>query len=134
PVLSCHDAGRCAAHPFHRVVLMLLVVSSGTMCGSPSSPPPRDSAQPSAPATSVTSKPASSSPQAGELAAALGLGGGLAVPEGLTPGGDCPPPGPGAEQEVTAQAEATVPLKEGLTLAYAWTRTPQEEYECLIQV
>jgi hypothetical protein len=38
------------------------------------------------------------------------------------------------EQEVAAQAEATVPLKEGLTLAYVWTRAPGEEYECLIQV
>ena len=68
------------------------------------------------------------------MAAALGLNLGQAVPQGLTPGGDCPPPGPGAEQEVTAQASAAVPLKEGLTLAYVWTRTPQEEYECLIQI
>ncbi len=35
---------------------------------------------------------------------------------------------------MTAQAAAAVPLKEGLTLAYLWTLSPQEEYECLIQI
>jgi outer membrane protein OmpA-like peptidoglycan-associated protein len=56
------------------------------------------------------------------------------LPDGLVPVGDCPPGGGTAAQEVSAQAEAIVPLKPGLTMAYLWTRTPREEYECLIQV
>jgi outer membrane protein OmpA-like peptidoglycan-associated protein len=117
-----------------RRIAITLLVSLGTACGSSSGPPPQEKAKPSEPATPAVTKPSSSSPEIGELAAAFSLNVGQAVPEGLTPGGDCPPPGPGAEQEVTAQAAATVPLKEGLTLAYVWTRTPQEEYECLIQI
>ena len=66
------------------------------------------------------------------LAAALGKG--LPIPKALVPGGDCPPPPPDAAQDIAAQAQATVPLQEGLTLAYQWMLTPQEEYECLIQV
>jgi outer membrane protein OmpA-like peptidoglycan-associated protein len=72
--------------------------------------------------------------QLNEIAGALGLAAGPPVPAGLVPGGDCPPAGAGAAQEVTAQANASIPLKAGLTLAYTWMRTPQEEYECLIHV
>ena len=61
-------------------------------------------------------------------------GSGPPLPEGLIPVGDCPPGGPTAAQEVAAQAEATVPLKPGLTLADAWMRSRQEEYECLTQI
>lgn len=59
---------------------------------------------------------------------------GAALPEGLVPVGDCPPAGPAAPQELAAQAEATVPLKPGLTLAHAWMRSRNEDYECLFQV
>jgi hypothetical protein len=72
--------------------------------------------------------------QFGELAGALGLAAGLPLPQGLVPGGDCPPAGAGAAQEVASQTSAAVPLKPGLTFAYIWMRTPQEEYECLTQV
>ena len=58
----------------------------------------------------------------------------MAPPPGLVAGGECAAPAGDAVQEIAAQAQATVPLKPGLTLAYAWTRTPQEEYECLIHV
>ena len=70
----------------------------------------------------------------GDLAAAFGLSAGRPVPAGLVPGGDCSAAGAGAAQEIAEQAAAPVPLKAGLTMAYAWMRTPQEEYECLIQV
>jgi outer membrane protein OmpA-like peptidoglycan-associated protein len=62
------------------------------------------------------------------------LTGGPPLPNGLVPEGDCPPAGPSAAQEVAAQAEATVPLKPGLTLADAWMRSRNEEYECLTQI
>jgi OmpA family protein len=124
PVLSRHNAW------------FLLAVLFPSACGS-SSPPAQHEVTRSESGTTAT-KPSSSgtnpsSPDVGALAS-LGLNVGLAVPVGLIPGGDCPPPGPGAEQEVTAQASATVPMQEGLTLAYAWTRTRNEEYECLIQI
>jgi outer membrane protein OmpA-like peptidoglycan-associated protein len=49
-------------------------------------------------------------------------------------GGDCPAPGPGADQEIAEQAQAVVPLKPGLTLVNLWNPTEQEEYECMNQV
>jgi outer membrane protein OmpA-like peptidoglycan-associated protein len=70
-----------------------------------------------------------------ELARSLGLGGvGTSTLAGLGAGGDCPAATGDATAEIAAQASAVIPLKEGLTLSYLWTRTPQEEYECLIQV
>ena len=83
---------------------------------------------------STQPKPASSSSGLNDLAAALGGGPGMPLPDGLVPGGDCSPPPADAAQDMEAQAKAAVPLKEGLTFAYTWMRTPQEEYECLIQV
>ena len=112
-------------------VVLTLVVASG--CGRSGDQPPRAGEIASEAATSQSNPPASSTPQ-NDLAAALGVGRSLPIPEGLVPGGDCPPPPPDADQEIAAQAKAAVPLTEGLTFAYAWTRTPREEYECLIQV
>ncbi len=69
------------------------------------------------------------------LAEALGLdhrGGDL--PEGLVAGGDCPPAPADAADEIAAQAEAAVPLREGLTLASLWRPNRDEEYECLLQI
>jgi outer membrane protein OmpA-like peptidoglycan-associated protein len=85
-------------------------------------------------ATNDRSREAAAAGPLADFAAALGLGSGGSVPEGLVAGGECPPAGGDTAQEIAAQANAAVPLKEGLTLAYMWTRTPQEEYECLIQV
>jgi len=62
------------------------------------------------------------------------LGAGADLPDGLNPGGECPAADADASTEIAAQAQAAIPLKEGLTLSYAWTKTPQEEYECLIQI
>ena len=56
------------------------------------------------------------------------------MPGDLVAGGECVPTPGDVSQEIAAQAQAAVPLKEGLTLAYVWTRTPQEEYECLLHV
>jgi hypothetical protein len=56
------------------------------------------------------------------------------LPEGLNPGGECPRPDGDVTAEIATQAQAAIPLKEGLTFSYAWANTPQEEYECLIQV
>jgi hypothetical protein len=55
--------------------------------------------------------------------------------EGVTLGGDCPDPGPGAEAEVLAQASALIPLKVGLTLSHIWrSREGDYDHECLEQV
>lgn len=54
---------------------------------------------------------------------------------GVTVGGDCPDPGPGAEAEVLAQAQALIPLKVGLTLSHIWrAREGDYDHECLEQV
>jgi outer membrane protein OmpA-like peptidoglycan-associated protein len=71
----------------------------------------------------------------GSLFESLGRGKpGPKIPAGLVPGGDCPAAGPGAAEEIAAQAAARVPLKVGLTLADTWKPTAQEEYECLTQI
>jgi len=71
----------------------------------------------------------------GTLTEALGRGsGGSPIPDGLVSGGDCPEVGADADQEITAQASARVPLKVGLTLTNLWNPNPEEEYECLTQV
>ena len=59
---------------------------------------------------------------------------GPGVPEDLIAGGDCLPAPADAAQEIVAQANAVVPLKEGLTLTQTWRPNSQEEYECLSQV
>jgi outer membrane protein OmpA-like peptidoglycan-associated protein len=70
------------------------------------------------------------------LGSALGSGGGSGrpIPDGLALGGDCPAAGPGADEELAAQAAAPVPLTVGLTLTSLWIPNPEEEYECLMQV
>ena len=70
----------------------------------------------------------------GALGKALGLEVGRPLPDGLVLGGDCPAAGPGADEDITAQAAAPVPLKAGLTLTSLWISNPREEYECLLQV
>ncbi|HEV7992844.1 MAG TPA: OmpA family protein [Gemmatimonadaceae bacterium] len=54
---------------------------------------------------------------------------------GLTPGGECPPAGPSAAEEMAAQAAARIPLKVGLTLSHVWKMAAGDyEHECLLQV
>lgn len=87
------------------------------------------------PAHPPASKPADAKTGEGSgLVGVFGIGSTRAVPEGLVPGGDCPPGGATAPQEIAAQSAAPIPLQPGLTFAYVWTPRPQEEYECLIQV
>jgi outer membrane protein OmpA-like peptidoglycan-associated protein len=55
--------------------------------------------------------------------------------DGVTIGGDCPDPGPGAEAEILAQASALIPLKVGLTLSQTWRAYDGDyDHECLEQV
>jgi len=113
--------------------LAILLLALGTGCSHKDT----RAAQPPAtaqPAHPPASKPADASREAGELAGVFGIGSTRAVPEGLVPGGDCPPGGATATQEIAAQSAAPIPLQPGLTFAYVWTPRPQEEYECLIQV
>ncbi len=56
------------------------------------------------------------------------------MPAGLELGGDCPAVSGDVEPEITAQAQATVPLKVGLTLVHLWKPTREEEYECMTQI
>ena len=131
--------------------LILLLLASIAACGE--APPPesqelkrdarsQSSSRPTAAAEEP--KPARSDPdqddstdsgrQARSLLDVLGLGGGHPIPDGLIPGGDCPPAPYGADEEIAAQTEARVPLKVGLTLTNLWIPNPEEEYECLNQV
>lgn len=115
------------------LVLVLLTVGSG--CRQSASPPASSDPKASeSPAKTKNDAKPSSSPL-NNLVAAIGIGREMPLPDGLVPGGDCPPPDPKAAEDIQAQAKAVVPLQEGLTLAYTWTRNPQEsDYECLIQV
>ena len=55
--------------------------------------------------------------------------------DGVTLGGDCPDPPPGAEAEILAQASALIPLKVGLTLSFNWRAYDGDyDHECLEQV
>lgn len=126
-----------------RIALVCLCLTAGCRTSVPensAAAPPAPLAEasvepPPGKAESSSPQPEPSAPQPNELANALGLRGpGRAVPDGLVAGGECAPPPGDAAQDIAAQAQATVPLKVGLTLAYAWTRTPQEEYECLIHI
>ena len=59
----------------------------------------------------------------------------FSLPDGFEPGGECPDPGPSADAEIAEQAGATIPIKEGLTFAYTWTRAADDyDHECLRQV
>jgi outer membrane protein OmpA-like peptidoglycan-associated protein len=113
---------------------VLLLLISALACRQAPPPPSTAGANTSASIESSRSKP---SAEALADAASLFplLGRTPPVPDGLVPGGACPPAGPAATEEMASHAAATVPLREGLTLAYNWLRTREEpEYECLIQV
>jgi outer membrane protein OmpA-like peptidoglycan-associated protein len=128
------------AHSIPTALLVLFAVA----CGN-STTPDRDSnrgpadgdPRPDAEQTRVKrdkeeARTSAADPLTGILGA-FGLAG-QPVPDGLEPGAECPPVGTGAAAEMAAQAAAPIPLTPGLTMAYTWMRTPQEEYECLIQV
>src|SRR5262245_23336576 len=109
-----------------RHCVVLLILTLGAACRQSGSPPaksePAKSEAPlSAPAATAKSKPVTSPAASSGLAAALGLRAGMPLPAGLVPGGDCPAADPRASEEIQAQANAVVPLQEGLTLAEIWT-------------
>lgn len=121
--------------------LVLLILAA---CGQPGTPvkpradaisaPPETAAAAHEPQADASARPSSGEPEgAAALAAILGTARGRPLPEGLAPAGDCP-----AADSSTASleelADARVPLKPGLTLTEMWIPTPQEEYECLLQV
>jgi outer membrane protein OmpA-like peptidoglycan-associated protein len=54
---------------------------------------------------------------------------------GLAPGAECPDPGPGAAAQMAAAANATIPLKKGLTFSKTWKPNADDyEHECLEQI
>jgi outer membrane protein OmpA-like peptidoglycan-associated protein len=125
-----------------------VVVGAVTLAGcGRSAPPPASNARASSPSAAAAQQPPVGTP-AGEGAAAAEKNGGLdslfeslavarggrPIPDGLVAGGDCPPAGPGAAEEISAQAGARVPLTVGLTLADIWKPNAREEYECLTQI
>ena len=67
-----------------------------------------------------------------------------AVPQGdkplpdvhdLSPGGECPEPGPAGSAVMSAAESARIPLKVGLTLSNIWKGSPDDyEHECLDQI
>ena len=134
---------RVQTHSFVAVFLLLIVAGCRSAEPESRATPPSTPVAEARPATeSSSSKAEPAAAQAApspsplqDLASALGLGGvGAAVPDGLVADGECPPPPTDAAQEISAQANAAVPLKEGLTLASLWRPTAQEEYECLLQI
>lgn len=143
---------RARTHSGIAVVIVLLVTGCGssspqTATTAPAAAAPAPTATIETPSTAkasppepVASPPAtaateSAAPKLKDLFSALGLGGeGGDVPDGLVAGGDCPPPPDDAAEEITAQSNAAIPLKEGLTLTSMWRPNSQEEYECLMQV
>lgn len=55
--------------------------------------------------------------------------------DGLFIGGDCPDPPASADSEMAAQAQATIPIKVGLTMAHTWrVSTRDYDRECLAQI
>jgi hypothetical protein len=53
----------------------------------------------------------------------------------LSPGGECPDPGPAGNAAISAAASARIPLKVGLTLSSTWKGYPDDyEHECLDQI
>jgi len=119
----------------------VLSLTLAVACGSSETPPAANRSSSNSSGTtakpkSPTEAPRSDSPVSfGVLSEMLGgVKDRPPLPDGLIPVGDCPPGGPTAAQEVAAQAEALIPLKPGLTMAYGWTVSPREEYECLIQI
>lgn len=122
-----------------RCFVTFFALTLATACRQGSAPP-ADNSTPGRSSAQSDKKSSAAPPQHpgtpslfDALGGALGRGG-PPLPDGLIPVGDCPPGGPTAAQEVAAQAEATVPLKPGLTLADAWLRSRNEEYECLTQI
>ena len=119
----------------------VLALTAAAACGSSDTPPAASSSSSNSSVTTGKSEAPTEASRSGSPASFGALSellGGVKdrppIPEGLIPVGDCPPAGPAAAPEVAAQAEALIPLQPGLTMAYGWTRTPREEYECLIQV
>ena len=132
-------------------VTLLLAVAPG--CGSPDSEtraatshPSHPSAAAAAPALAASTGTASDQSPAPDresesqrpatgLLEALGLRkSGPALPAGLELGGECPAVQGDVDPEIAAQAQATVPLKVGLTLVHLWKPTQEEEFECVTQV
>ena len=59
----------------------------------------------------------------------------LPLPSGFEPEGSCPDPGPTADADLAAASSATIPLKEGMTLASIWVNgNDHYEHECLKQI
>ena len=120
--------------------LAVIILATAVAACAPSTPAERHAGEPvtaangSAPVHPTAPATDSSSPLT-DLAGALGLARSAGVSaDGLIAGGDCPTPAEDVSAEIEAQAKAAIPLKVGLTLSYSWMRTPQEEYECLIQI
>lgn len=108
--------------------------SSAQQTQNAAATPSGQSPPPAAP--TPTASPSQSGSTANPFGALLGRGKGPSrpLPAGLVIGGDCPDPGPDADKEIAAQRTARVPLEEGLTLTDLWSRTSQEQFECLTQV
>ena len=122
----------------------LALALSAAGCGKTSDSSPQSAATASEPPAIAQPGAANSAPSAasgsastpsGGLATfASALGRGRPVPAGLVAGGDCPPAPPDAAQEIAAQAQAAIPLVEGLTFTYDWKHSAREDYECLLQI
>lgn len=129
-----------------RFAASVIALATLAACRQEPAPPPAASqtkpekavpkAAPAAPAASGPATGEADTPSSGALSgifSAIGAGG-MELPKGLVPGGECPAADGDVAAEIAEQAQAVIPLKAGLTFAYAWTKSPQEEYECLIQI
>jgi outer membrane protein OmpA-like peptidoglycan-associated protein len=115
-----------------RRVFSLLAIAAviGTACSKDKSAPengPGSSTTTSAAATQAAS-PSSSNDSTLPLGPVKGV-------DGLTIGGDCPDPPASADSEIAAQAQATIPIKVGLTLTHTWRPSSGDyDLECLAQI
>jgi outer membrane protein OmpA-like peptidoglycan-associated protein len=110
--------------------LLALTAVIGTACSKDKSSPsnaPGSSTTTATIAAKVTSAGASNRPT-------VPLGPFKGV-DGLFIGGDCPDPPASADSEMAAEAQATIPIKVGLTLSQTWNFSSSEgDHECLDQV
>ncbi len=118
--------------------------SSSSSTPTPGSPPAGEQPAPSGPlpasgpqssAVEAAETPAGPSGIAASLFEALGAAASGSLPDGVRADGDCPILYPPPDEEIAAQAAATVPLKRGLTLSNLWsTIESPDDIECLSHI
>ena len=107
----------------------MLVVMIGVGCSGDKSSP---SGGQSSSTASSSAAPVASTGASNDSAVPLGA---YKPVDGLFIGGDCPDTQAPADSEMRAQAQATIPIKVGLTLSHTWRAgSRDDDRECLEQI